>query len=90
LFDDPLRKQVAESGKGKEEDSLFDFTKSKKGLGDLYEEDYRKKLLSSGEHEYKDDSLNGGIDTSLKKEISELQRSLFHQLDQLSNFNFTP
>lgn len=34
LFDDPIRKYIKGSKGGDDEDSLFDFTKSKKGLGE--------------------------------------------------------
>jgi hypothetical protein len=50
LFDDPIRKYI--SGKkdgGADEDSMFDFTKAKKGLGEQYEDDYRKKLIASAD-----------------------------------------
>lgn len=46
LFDDPIRKTIS-SKKTNDEDNLFEFTKSKKGLGELYEDDYRKKLMSA-------------------------------------------
>jgi len=46
LFDDPIRKYLPGGKKGRDDDDNgFDFTKSKKGLGELYEDDYRKKLL---------------------------------------------
>lgn len=69
----------------------FDFTKSKKGLGELYEDDYKKRLLKEDPNSF----LNGkdllaGVDSALKQEINGLMRGLFNQLDQLSNFNFTP
>ena len=44
LFDDPVRKHIKADSKEKDDDQ-FDFNKSKKGLGDLYEEDYKKQLL---------------------------------------------
>lgn len=34
LFDDPIRKYISGKGKGDDDDQLFDFTKSKKGLGE--------------------------------------------------------
>ena len=46
LFDDPVRKFLHGGKKGQDDDG-FDFTKSKKGLGELYEDDYRKKLLKN-------------------------------------------
>lgn len=93
LFDDPIRKKITKDKDGNDEDDLFDFTKSKKGLGELYEEDYRKKLLANSDDPnafLKGSDLLTGVDSSLKKEIHDLMRGLFNQLDQLSNFNFTP
>ena len=46
LFDDPVRRYLPGNKKrGGDDDNAFDFTKSKKGLGELYEDDYRQKLL---------------------------------------------
>lgn len=47
LFDDPVRKYLRGQKEGDDDDNGFDFTKSKKGLGELYEDDYRKKLLKN-------------------------------------------
>lgn len=44
LFDDPIRK-VHTSDK-KQDDFTLEFTKSNKGLGDQYADDYAKKLIS--------------------------------------------
>ena len=44
LFDDPIRK-VHRSEK-KQDDFNLEFTKSNKGLGDQYADDYAKKLVS--------------------------------------------
>jgi len=60
----------------------FDFTKSKKGLGELYEDDYKKRLLKEDPNSF----LNGkdllaGVDSALKQEINGLMRGLFNQLD---------
>lgn len=92
LFDDPIRRYVPSGKKGKtDEEQGFDFTKSKKGLGELYEDDYRKKLLASDPNAF---LLSGndltGADAGLKKEITTLMRGLFFQLDSLSNLHFTP
>ncbi len=46
LFDDPIRKYIKDGRRGDDDDG-FDFTKSKKGLGELYEDDYRKKILKN-------------------------------------------
>ena len=90
MFDDPVRK-ILPNGKKGDNDDLFDFTKSKKGLGELYEDNYRKKLLNSDSNAF---LLSGndltGADSALKQEVSVLMKTLFFQLDQLSNFHFTP
>ena len=75
LFDDPLRKYLPESKHA--DDKQFDFSKSKKGLADLYEEDYHKKLLESDPTAF----LHTESDSALKKEITQLVRDLFYHLD---------
>ncbi len=84
LFDDPIRKYLSKSKKGDDEDR-FDFTKSKKGLGDIYEDDYKKKLIASEDpNSFMNsavDLLGNGIDSNLKKEINELMKGLFNNLD---------
>lgn len=94
LFDDPIRKYISNKkgkGAGQDEDNGIEFGKSKRGLGELYEEDYRRKLVSNDPNAF---LLAGndltGADSILKKEISDLIRGLFYQLDQLSNLHFTP
>ena len=79
LFDDPVRKYLRGKKGGDDDDNGFDFTKSKKGLGELYEDDYRKKLLKNDPNAF---LLQGndltGADGALKKEISGLMRTLFY------------
>lgn len=55
-------------GKKGDDDPLFDFTKAKKGLGDLYEDDYRKKLLAADPNSFLSSDLSGA-DSALKQEI---------------------
>jgi len=88
LFDDPVR--IETKDKKKSDDYGFDFTKSKKGLGELYEEDVRNKLIKADPNSFLLNDLNSGTDVALKKEIDSLMKGLFYQLDTLSNFNFTP
>jgi U3 small nucleolar ribonucleoprotein component len=89
LFDDPIRK-VLPKGKGdKDEDNQMDFIKSKKGLGDVYEDEYRKTLLDKDPNSYLTKEFSG-VDAGLKKEIDEIMKGLFYSLDCLSNFNYTP
>jgi U3 small nucleolar RNA-associated protein MPP10 len=92
LFDDPIRKYIGGKTKGDvDDDDGVNFGKSKKGLGELYEDDYRKKLLKNDPSSF---LLAGndltGADASLKKEVAGLMKTLFYQLDQLSNLHFTP
>ncbi len=82
LFDDPVRRYLPGGKKGGDDDNAFDFTKSKKGLGELYEDDYRKKLLKNDPNAF---MLNTndltGADAQLKQEIAGLMKGLFYQLD---------
>lgn len=92
LYDDPIRKYIKDGRRGGgQDDDAFDFTKSKKGLGELYEDDYRKKLLKNDPNAF---LLSGndltGADSALKQEINVLMRNLFYQLDNLTNLHFTP
>ena len=77
LFDDPVRKQLVEKTRGDDEDNRFDFTKSKKGLGELYEDDYKKKLYSADPNSFLINDLTGGADSALKQEVQSIMRSLF-------------
>ena len=54
----------------------MDFTKSKKGLGDLYAEDMANKLLGINSEAFLEEQLNGP-DAPLKREIEELSKDLF-------------
>ncbi len=54
----------------------MDFTKSKKGLGDLYAEDMANKLLGADPEAFLETQLNGP-DAPLKKEIEEISKDLF-------------
>ncbi len=40
LFDDPIKKVLPKEKKKLQDEDFFDFTKSKKGLGDLYEAEF--------------------------------------------------
>lgn len=57
------------------------YEKSKKGLADIYEEDFKIDVLGA--------SANPEDDAN-QEEIDTLCESLFYELDQLSNFHFTP
>ena len=89
LFDDPvLLSESKKRGLNKQEQEM-DFTKSKKGLGDLYAEDMANKLLSRNPEDFLESELNGP-DAVLKREIEDISKDLFQSLDTLSNFHYTP
>ena len=78
LYDDPIRnKDINLNSKNKEPIEL-DFEKSKKGLGDLYEEDFNKEHGNANETESKE----------LYKEIDELTNKLYNIFDKLTNNHF--
>ena len=81
LFDDPVRKAVQSERKKVRAEDLMDFEKSKKGLGELYEDDYREKVLGENLHPEEEDT---------QKELDELLGNLWYQLDKLSSTQFTP
>jgi len=90
LFDDPVLVQ----GDGKKRKKLgdgdeMDFSKSKKGLGELYGDDLQKRLMQANPEAFLEQSLSGP-DAPLKREIEDISKSLFSNLDTLSNFHFTP
>jgi U3 small nucleolar ribonucleoprotein component len=66
LFDDPVRKTL--KGDKKHDDFELDFTKSGKGLGDQYADDYAKKLIAQNKDVFLENDLTGA-DSSLKHEI---------------------
>lgn len=91
LFDDPVRRYIKGGKNAGDDDDLFEFTKSKKGLGELYEDEYRKKILKNDPSAYLLSSNDlTGADAQAKQEIQQLMKGLFYQLDQLSNMHFTP
>jgi U3 small nucleolar RNA-associated protein MPP10 len=67
----------------------MDFTKNKKGLGDLYQDDLQKKLLALNSDAFLENEMSGP-DAALKREIEDVSKELFMKLDQLSNFHFVP
>ena len=89
LFDDPVLLNDNRRKKLNKDGVEMDFTKSKKGLGDLYAEDMANKLLGADPEAFLETQLNGP-DAPLKKEIEEISKDLFQSLDTLSNFHYTP
>jgi U3 small nucleolar RNA-associated protein MPP10 len=67
----------------------MDFTKSNRGLGEEYADDYAKKLFAANKDMFLDNDLSGA-DAGLKKEIDSLFNGLMRNLNQLSNVHFTP
>ena len=45
LFDDPVLKSIDDRKKLGDKEEEMDFTKSKKGLGDLYADEMTKRLM---------------------------------------------
>ena len=89
LFDDPVLLHESRRKRLNKDAAEMDFTKSKKGLGDLYAEDMANKLLSANPEDFLEAELNGP-DAPLKREIEEISKDLFQSLDTLSNFHYTP
>jgi hypothetical protein len=54
----------------------MDFSKSKKGLGDLYADDLTKRLASINPESFLETELSGP-DGPLKREIEEISKDLF-------------
>ena len=89
LFDDPVLLNENRRKKLNKNETEMDFTKSKKGLGDLYAEEMANKLLSLNPEAFLEAELKGP-DAPLKREIEEISKDLFQNLDTLSNFHYTP
>lgn len=88
LFDDPIRRVAGDVNKGMD-DFALDFTKSGKGLGDQYAEEYASKLMKENPDLFLDHDL-AGADSSVKKEIDDIFTGLMRNLNQLSNIHYTP
>lgn len=79
LFDDPIRKAKININKPNDNnDNEINLTRDRKGLSELYENDYTGQTNSN----QKEDEI--------KKECDMLCDSLYHDLDLLTNSNFTP
>jgi hypothetical protein len=62
------------------DDFTLDFTRSNKGLGDQYADDYAKKLFAQNKDVFFDNDITGA-DTGLKKEIEEIFNGLMRNLN---------
>jgi hypothetical protein len=71
------------------DNSALDFTKSGKGLGDEYADDYANKLMKENADMFLDNDISG-VDSQLKKEIDDIFNGVMKNLNQLSNIHFTP
>ena len=89
LFDDPILINDTRKSKLNNKDVEMDFTKSKKGLGELYADDMASKLLSANPEAFLEAELSGP-DAPLKREIEDIAYELFQSLEQLSNMHYTP
>ena len=89
LFDDPVLLGENRRKRLNKDATEMDFTKSKKGLGDLYADDMANKLLGVNSEAFLEAELNGP-DAPLKREIEEISKELFQSLDTLCNFHYTP
>lgn len=89
LFDDPVLRQGGGKRRKLNDDKEIDFNKSKAGLGDVYADDLKKGLMHSNPEAFLEAEL-AGPDAPLKREIEEISKDLFQNLDTLSNFHFTP
>lgn len=79
LFDDPIKKQIINLNENKNiGDNELNFDKSKKGLGEIYEEKY----LGNEKTEVKMDEI--------KKECDDLCDKLFDIFKQMTNGSSTP
>jgi len=81
LFDDPVRKQRAQQKVRVAAEDLMDYEKSKKGLAEQYEDDYKVAHLGYSANPEEE---------AAREEIDELFVDLFYKLDSLSNAHFTP
>jgi hypothetical protein len=88
MFDDPIRK-IDHGRKARSDNLHLDFTKSGKGLGDEYADDYAKKLMAENPDVFLDNDITGA-DAGLKKDIDDIFNGLMRNLNQLSNVHFTP
>jgi U3 small nucleolar ribonucleoprotein component len=79
MFDDPIRKINFGKNKGGDKFTL-DFTKSHKGLGDQYADDYANKLMTENPDVFLDNDITGA-DSGLKKEIDDIFNGLMRNLN---------
>lgn len=76
-------------GDKQQDDFTLEFTKSNKGLGDQYADEYARKLFAQNKDVFDESDLTGA-DSALKHEIDNMFNGLMRNLNQLSNVHFTP
>lgn len=62
------------------DDFALDFTKSGKGLGDQYAEEYANKLMKENPDLFLDNDV-AGADSAVKKEIDDIFNGLMRNLN---------
>ncbi len=78
LYDDPIRHKDINLNKKNKEQTELDFEKSKKGLGEIYEDQYNKETGNATESEAKE----------LYREVDDLTNKLYTIFDKLTNNSF--
>lgn len=78
LFDDPIRKTKINLNKKSNQDTEINFTRDRKGLSELYEEDYTGTKQSEGKQD------------EIKAECDQMIEELYSYFDALTNLKFTP
>lgn len=83
IFDDPLKISPKDEELEKEgrDDEILNYERSKKGIAELYEDQYKVDVLHYSRNPEEEKA---------KGELTELTKQLFHKLNQLCNFHFTP
>lgn len=80
LFDNPVRKEHIDINEASKKGDIK-FDKSKKGLGEIYEDEFTEKVMHQTNETEQED---------IKKEVDEIEKRLFSVLDRLTNFNYVP
>ena len=78
LFDDPIYKNPFQLNKKNQNDFEINFSKSQKGLGEIYEEEYTGNKVSQSKSD------------EIKKECDIMCEELYKVFDRLTNAHFMP
>jgi len=71
---------VVRDGQNIADDFTLDFTKSGKGLGDQYADEYASKLMAQNSDVFLDNDITGA-DAGLKREIEDIFDGLMRNLN---------